>query len=190
MQEKIGTILGVLCLISLMACFKTRPVEPPLNANSDWISPTDYQILLDNLKTAIAKRNTQNYLRCFEEASFRFSPAASLLINNESVWQNWSLQDEQTYLDKLFAELTAISGNSLILEEVDLQDVSSDSLRYLGKYTLRMNHPDTNLTTLFIGQVQWVVKINEFNEWTIHRWQDLEVARDSSWSSLKLRYIQ
>ncbi|RMG19953.1 MAG: hypothetical protein D6730_20680 [Bacteroidetes bacterium] len=182
--------LAVLACLLFGACFKVRPVEPPGAGNSDWVSPTDYEILLENLKTALSKRNTQNYLRCFDEEHFRFSPAASLLTNNESLWQNWSLQDEQAYLDKLFGELTALSGNSLILEQIDLQDVSADSLRYLGSYTLRMNHPDTSLTTLFKGQVQWVIKINEFNEWTIHRWTDLEVARDSSWSHLKLRYIQ
>lgn len=171
-------------------CFQIRSVEPPANNNSDWISPTDYQILLQNLQNAISKRNTQNYLRCFDEDAFRYTPAATLLQNNESLWQNWSLQDEQTYLDKLFVEIVAISGNNLILEEVDLQDVSADSLRYLGRYTLRINHPDPDLTTLFKGQVQWVIKSNSFNEWVIHRWTDLETSKDSSWSELKLRYIQ
>lgn len=177
-------------VVALSACFDVRPVEPPGVGSSDWVSPTDYQILLENLKASLAQQNTQNYLRCFDEEGFSFEPAASLRVDNASLWASWSLQDEQTYLDKLFVELTAVSGNSLILEEVDLQDVSADSLRYLGRYTLRMNHPDTSLTTLFRGQVQWTLKVNEFNEWSIHRWTDLEVARDSSWSLLKLRFIQ
>ncbi len=177
-------------LLILQGCFKTRPVEPPSASSSDWVSPTDYTILLDNLKTAIAQRNTQNYLRCFDQEALRFEPAASLFNNNEGIWLNWNALDEQAYFDNMIADLAVLSGNSLSLIEQDLQDVSADSLRYVGDYNLRINHPDTTITTFFKGQVQLVIRLNSFNEWAIQRWRDIETHPDSSWSELKLKYVQ
>ncbi len=180
---------GWLSLLSV-GCFNVRPIEPPSSSASSWVSPTDYQILLINLQTAIAQGEVQNYLRCFNQDSLRFFPAANLINNHENVWQNWSILDEQAYFENVQANLSVSSGNSLVLEETDLQDVSADSLKYVGDYVLRINHADTSLTTLFRGQLQLVVKINPFNEWEIHRWTDIEIYRDSSWSELKLNYIQ
>ncbi|MDX1909542.1 MAG: hypothetical protein SF053_21055 [Bacteroidia bacterium] len=181
---------GLLILLVSGACFTIRPVEPPDTVVSDWVSPTDYEILLGNLRTAVAQRNTQNYLRCFSRDLFGYQAAASLLNDNESVWNNWSLQDEQTWMDNVWARLTAPSGNTLLLEEVDLQDVTADSLKYVGNYTLRINHNDTTLTTLFQGQMLLVMGPNIYNEWEILRWADIETHPDSSWSHLKLQFSQ
>ena len=186
---KFSTFLAGVAVL-LNACFQTRPVEPPGTNASDWISPTDYQILLGNFSTAIAKGNTQNYLRCFNQDSLRFTPAASLFNDNESIWLNWSIQDEQTYFDNMEADLSVNTGNSLVLIETDLQTVTSDSLKYVGDYTLRINHRDTLLTTLFKGQIQLLIRLNSFNEWEIFRWEDIETKMDSSWSQLKLKYVQ
>lgn len=177
-------------LLSCVACFRVRPVEPPARAISDWVSPTDYEILLANLQLAISQTNVQNYLRCFNRDDLTYTPVASLFNTNEAVWRNWSIQDEQTYLENTLSNLSANSGQSLILEETDLQGVTADSLRYVGQYTLRINHSDTSLTTLFKGQLQMSIKRNDFNEWEIHRWTDIELAPDSSWSLLKLRFVQ
>lgn len=184
--------LVVISLVSyyLMGCFSVRTVEPPSSGNSVWVSPTDYEILLINLQTAINQQNTQNYLRCFNGAAFQFTPIAAIFNDNESVWINWSIQDEQAYFDNMLGDLAVTTNNSLILNELDLRDVTADSLTYIGNYTLRINHRDTTLSTLFDGQCQLAIKLNSFNEWEIHRWIDLAVQPDSSWSKLKLSYSQ
>ncbi|MEM7659973.1 MAG: hypothetical protein AAF399_27925 [Bacteroidota bacterium] len=189
---KASLIIGgiVISALLLVACFQTRPVEPPGSSASEWVSPTDYEILLQNLRTAISQRNPQNYLRCFNQDSLRFVPVASLFNEHESIWRAWSALDEQVYLENAIADLSSTSGNQLLLQEQDLQDVTSDSLRYVGEYTLRVNHQDTSLTTLFRGQLQMLIKLNEFNEWEIHRWEDIELNPDSSWSHLKIGFIQ
>lgn len=186
--RRAGLIL--LAFTVLVGCFQTRSVEPPATGNSDWISPTDYEILLRNFQTAIANQNVQNYLRCFNRDSLRFFPAASLLQENQSIWRNWAIQDEQAYLENLFSSLEVQSGNNLVLEEIDLRDLSADSLRYVGNYTIRMNHNDSTLTDLFKGQIQLVIKPNTFSEWEIHKWEDIELFPDSSWSLLKLSFIR
>ena len=172
-------LCGLLCLAGT-SCFTLRPVEPPQQVSSDWVSPTDHEILLTNLRTAISQTNVQNYLRCFNRDSLVFNPVSSLYNTNESIWVNWSFQDEQTYLENALADLSVNSGQSLLLEEQGLQDVTADSLRYVGRYTLRVNHQDTSLTTLFKGQLQLSIKRNAFNEWEIHRWTDIQLAPDSS----------
>ncbi len=182
----------ILCSIFfiLSGCFNIRPVEPPSSSASNWVSPTDYQILLNNLQLSVNQRNVQNYLRCFNQEKLDFQPVASLFNNNENIWVNWSISDEQAYFDNFVADLAVSTGNSLSLTETDLQDVTSDSLKYVGDYLLRVNHSDTSLTTLFQGQLQLVIKLNSFNEWEIERWTDIEIFQDSSWSELKLRYVQ
>lgn len=90
----------------------------------------------------------------------------------------------------MLANLSVSTGNSLVLQETDLQNVTGDSLTYVGEYSLRINHTDSSLTTLFKGQMQLLVKLNAFNEWEIKRWQDVELYPDSSWSQLKLSFVQ
>ncbi|MFK7971917.1 MAG: hypothetical protein AB8F95_16235 [Bacteroidia bacterium] len=184
---RLAVYISLVCVMA--SCLRTRPVEPPGGGSSDWVSPTDYQILLDNFQRSLAERNTQNLLRCLSEDSYLFEPVASLFADNESIWRNWARQDERIWFENMQAVLD-ITSNSLQLTEIDLQDVTADSLRYVGNYRLRITHTDTTLPTLFLGQIQFNMKVNAFNEWEISRWTDLEVTPDSSWTLLKLRFTQ
>lgn len=171
-------------------CLRTRDVEPPDQSSSDWISPTDYTILLDNLERSIGQKNVQNYLRCFRQDAFRFVPSTAVYTGNELLWDGWSWQDEQAWYSNVLENLGLSSGNSLEFREVDLQSFSSDSLRYIGEYDLRINHTDTSLTVHLRGQLEFLCKINTYNEWEITRWVDYETRLDSSWSRIKLNYVQ
>lgn len=177
-------------MICLSACFKTREVEPPAQSSSDWVSPTDYNILLANLIRAVDQQNVQNYLRCFKGDAFRFVPSTQTFTGNQLIWNSWSWQDEQSWFSNLKQNLGLTSGNRLVLNQVDLQSFSSDSLRYIGEYDLVMNHTDTSLTVRFLGQLEFLCKVNGFNEWEVARWTDYETHPDSSWSRLKLSYVQ
>lgn len=183
-----GTLAGL--IISLSACFNTREVEPPITPDADWVSPTDYNTLLGNLRRSVQQLNVQNYLRCFKEDSFRFVPATPVYTGNELIWDNWARQDEQTWYDRVVANIGIPTGNDLVLNEVDFQTFSSDSIRFTGEYSLNLNHTDTSLTVNFKGQLVFLMRINTFNEWEIWRWQDYETHPDSSWSKLKLKYVQ
>lgn len=189
MQRGVYILLVVVTTFGL-GCFRTREVEPPVTTSSDWVSPTDYTILLSNLERAVGQRNVQNYLRCFRQEELDFQPSTPVLTGNEILWNDWSWQDEQAWFNNVIADLGLNSGNSLSLQQVDLQSFNSDSLRYIGDYELIMNHTDTSLTVQFRGQLEFLCKVNEFNEWEISRWTDYETRVDSSWSRLKLNYVQ
>lgn len=182
--------LWLFLALLLSACFKPREVQPPAASSSDWVSPTDYQILLSNLQLAVGQKNVQNYLRCFSQDSIRFLPATVVYTGSELVWDNWSLQDEQTYLENVFGELSVQAGNYVELNELNLQTFGTDSVVYNAGYSMVMNHSDTTLTTHFGGQLEFLCRINTFNEWEIQRWTDFETSEDSSWSRLKLSYVQ
>ena len=176
--------------IVLSSCFQTREVEEPVTSASDWVSPTDYTILLNNLERSVSDQNVQNYLRCFRQDSLRFVPSTPTYTGNEILWDNWTWQDEQNWFNNVISDLGLQSGNRIGLEEVDIQSFSSDSLRYIGNYDMTMNHRDTSLTVRFRGQLEFLMKINEFNEWEVTRWSDYETRNDSSISRLKLNYVQ
>ncbi|MCB9232220.1 MAG: hypothetical protein H6581_11180 [Bacteroidia bacterium] len=185
-----GFFLLTALFFSLSGCFNVREVEPP-QTSSDWISPTDYSILLDNFERAVSQKNSQNYLRCLPAQGFKFKPSTSVLAqDNQSIFVNWSVIDEQTWLENVVADLGVVTGNSLEVKEVNLLEVTPDSVKFVGTYNLFMQHSDTSMTTRFLGQVEFVFKINGFNEWEIHRWTDYESHPDSSWSLLKLHYAQ
>ncbi len=179
----------VSCL-ALTGCFRTRDVEEPVTSSSDWVSPTDYTILLNNMEMAVGEQNVQNYLRCFNQDSLRFVPSTPTYTGNEILWDNWTWQDEQNWFNNVLSDLGLSSGNRISFDEVDLQSFSSDSLRYIGNYDMTMNHRDTSLTVRFRGQLEFLMKINQFNEWEITRWFDYETRLDSSISRLKLNYVQ
>lgn len=181
---------GFIMLLLLSACFQVREVEPPASSSSDWISPTDYTILLSNLQRSVGQQNVQNYLRCFKADNFSYLPSTPTYSGNQLIWDSWSWQDEQTWFSNVIENLGLVNGNSLAMKQVDLQSFSSDSVRYIGEYDLVMNHTDTSMTVRFVGQLEFLCKVNSYNEWEIARWTDFETHQDSSWSRLKLSYVQ
>jgi hypothetical protein len=183
-------MIACLWAISILGCLRTRDVEPPDQQNSDWVSPVDYTTLLDNLKRSVSQLNVQNYLRCFRADGFVFVPSTPVFTGNELIWGDWSWQDEQTWFNNINENIGLSNGNSLQLQEVGLQSFAADSIRYVADYRLRMNHTDTSLTVEFAGQAEFLFQLNSYNEWEISKWVDFETKVDSSWSRLKLNYVQ
>jgi hypothetical protein len=190
MRPKHWLLLLGIALAVCTSCFNTRDVEPPDQSSSDWVSPTDYTILLKNFERAIGQQNIQNYLRCMKADHLRYVPSTPTYTGNQLIWDSWSWQDEQAWFSNVKEHLGLSSGNGLALHQVDLQSFSSDSVRYIGDYELVMNHTDTALTVRFVGQLEFLCKTNAYNEWEIARWIDYETHPDSSWSRLKLAYVQ
>ena len=60
-------------LLALPACFQLREPEPAAAA-SEWIQPTQIDILLANFTTAVQHVNVANYERTFSGPNYRFVP--------------------------------------------------------------------------------------------------------------------
>lgn len=176
-------------MFAFNACFRTRIPEPPDTSGSGFVLASDYQTLLSNFKTAIQAGNTQNYKRCINENMFRFSPAPAQVNGHEAIWQNWSMNDEENYFNTLKGRLNGGMLLSFSNESTQGSVNDNDSLRYVADYTLNVPHNKPNVSTVFKGQIQLLIKLNG-NECKIEKWADVETNKDSSWSALKLNFVQ
>ncbi|MCS7077962.1 MAG: hypothetical protein NZ455_14720 [Bacteroidia bacterium] len=177
--------------ILLAGCFNTRTPEPPSqNApNSQWIPPTDYNILLQNFKNSISQLNTQNYLRCIAD-TFEFIPTQVRDNSDYLIFQKWTKNDEKTYFENLNAKSLPLSPHNLQFKNVEHQFVGSNTVKYNADYHLEVQHNDSTLTKTFRGQVNLTLHRNHEGLWHILKWQDIEKAKDSSWTLLKIRFIR
>lgn len=175
----------------LQGCFTTRTPEPPIqnNPNSDWIAPTDYNILLMNFKNSITQLNTQNYLRCIGD-TFEYVPAQIRDNSGYLIFQKWTKNDEKTYFDNLYAKSQNLSAHQLQLKNADQQFIGSDTVKYTADYQLEIQHNDSSFTKLIKGQLNFTLHRNQEGLWRILKWQDVEKAKDSSWTLLKMRFLR
>lgn len=173
-----------------IGCFSTRNPEPPTqNVNSDWINPVDYNTLIQNFKTATSKLNTQNYLRCLAD-TFIYVPSASSQSAHPITFANWKKNDEKTYFDNLISKVNNLSGNSLSLQNPTTQFVSVDTLKYFSDYQLSVQHSDTTCIKMAKGKMILTLQQSKEGTWRMLRWQDIEQAKDSSWSVFKVKFLQ
>jgi hypothetical protein len=181
----------VLLAVLLQGCFATRTAEPPLqnNAGSDWVAPTDYNILLLNFKNSITQLNTQNYLRCIGD-TFEYVPTQVRDNSAYLIFQKWTKNDEKTYFDNLSAKSQGLSANHLQLKNVDQQFIGSDTVKYIADYQLEIQHNDSTFTQSLKGQLNFTLNRNSEGLWRILKWQDTEKAKDSSWTLLKMRFLR
>lgn len=177
--------------VLLQGCFATRTPEPPLqnNASSDWVAPTDYNILLINFKNSIVHLNTQNYLRCIGD-TFQYVPAQVRDNSAYLLFQKWTKNDEKTYFDNLSAKSQNLSANYLQLKNIYQQFIGSDTVKYIADYHLEIQHSDSLSPKTLKGQLNFTLHRNSEGLWRILKWQDTEKAKDSSWTLLKTRFIR
>ena len=59
-------IVLILLIFSFIGCdiFKTRTPENPVQVRTKWTPTTTVDILIDNLKSSLNEKSTENYLRC------------------------------------------------------------------------------------------------------------------------------
>ena len=192
MTKKIA-FLSIILLTTLLfsACFRVRTPEPPDNLGTSWNPPTSPDLLLSNFVMALEGANAQNYSRCFSEQSFHFSPTPSWYNGHESIWLNWGINDEKTYLNNIKTDLRNGAVIQLNWEQALFQNLTADSVNYTATYHLDVPHKDSSLTNIFHGRITFKMKLNPAgNVWEITEWRDLEINPDSAWSRLKWEYIQ
>lgn len=190
MKTKYSVIIIIISIL-MSGCFRVRTPEPPDNQGTSWNPPTSPDLLLSNFMMAFQSMNVQNYSRCFSEQSYRFSPTPTWYNGHESIWQNWSINDERTYLNNVKSNLKTGAVVQLFWEEALFQNLSADSVNYTANYRMAVAHKDTTLSDAFHGKITLKMKLNPAgNIWEITEWADLEVYPDSAWSKLKLTYIQ
>lgn len=175
-----------LAFLLCIACFRVR--EPALpDGNTDWVTPTEPSILLDNFSKAATQVELNNYKRCLKSNNFSFQADPTIKANNIGLFSNWQLDQEVQYFNNLMVKKANVSGNALTFNNKKFINYSPDSLEFTAEYELKMYNSDTLLEdNMFIGQLSFIMVRNRQNEWQISQWQDLKTKPTKCWTELKL----
>ncbi|TGE20133.1 hypothetical protein [Hymenobacter elongatus] len=170
------------------ACFQIREPEPA-DAVSDWITPTQIDILLTNFTTAVQRPNVTNYERCFSGAGYRFVPDPTAAGTAASLFANWSVSEERDYFNSLRRRTAPSAQNQLIFTDRRDQFFTADSAEVSALYQLRVVQQDTAFRpALLAGNIRLLVRRRN-NEWKIAGWRDQRTSASASWTDLKKYFI-
>jgi hypothetical protein len=188
------TILAAVLLQGCTNPFATRPVEKPdADKNSDiFEQPTSSEVVLSNLRYALIQKNVSNYMSCFIDTSlvqqfkFTFKPDETIPVER---FQNWSLQDEETYLRNIF------SGAATVQLEYTDKNISftpiSSSLDSVqtAPFAYQLEITMEEMRT-YSGTARMKLVKNSNSLWSIYYWEDTRDNSDSTgtWSDLKAKY--
>lgn len=172
--------------------FETRDPEPPLDTASTFVPPTTPDIVLQNLRSAIAERNVINYLRCLPDSlatsrTLRYLPSVSASAQYPTVFSAWSLSSEKSWFTAITTFIPTTASSSLELRG-GMSSVTADSATYQGQYTLILPHGLGGVPESVSGSLQLVLALDRNSFWSIVQWTDLQNGSTPTWSDLKGRF--
>ena len=171
-------------------CFSEREPKKP-EENTNWVSPTEPSILLENLKKAFTTVDVNNYRRCFLTERFSFRADPTILANNLGVFSAWTWDNENQYFNNLNRAATPVNTtNQLTFSNQRTINYSTDSLEYTADYEAAIYHQDTSFKAVnFSGLLSFQLKRNRQNEWQIVQWQDNKTRSTACISELKQHFF-
>ena len=173
---------------SLAGCFQLREPEPSAAA-SEWLQPTQVDILLTNFTTAVQRVNVANYERSFSGPNFRFTPDPTSAGSSPGLFANWSVPEETTYFGSLRRRTAAATANTLLLTNRRDQLYTADSAEVSALYQLRVTQQDTAFRAgLLQGNMRLILRRRN-NEWRIVAWRDQRTSSGLCWTDLKKYFI-
>jgi len=187
----IGFFLLLICLFMVLTgCFNEREPKKP-DENTSWITPTEPNILLDNLRKAVSTLDLNNYKRCFESEKFRFTADQTIAANNLGLFSNWTWDTENQYFNNLKVSASPLNANNnLNLINSRIINFSPDSLEFTSDYSLSLYHQDTSFASVnFSGLLSFQMKRNRQNEWQIVVWQDNKTKPTPCWTELRQHFF-
>ena len=96
--------------------FAPRTPEDPITEAGTFTQPDAPDLVVDNLRAAIAELNTANYRRSLAE-DLTFEPTAVAQARDPSLWASWSRTEEVSFFTTLAEAARQRSGHSLRLED-------------------------------------------------------------------------
>ncbi|HSQ75184.1 MAG TPA: hypothetical protein VLT13_06490 [Bacteroidota bacterium] len=190
-----GMILVVFLTAALTGgcgLFEPRDPEEPNQSSLNYRPPTDPDIVITNLQSAIEQKSVANYTACFADASrgappFVFIPSADAAAIYGATLGSWTLQEEQEYFQNIIARSNQQANATLALT-LKTTTVSSDSVVSAYDYVLVFEHNDTGFPKTARGSLQLTLREDASNFWMIQRWVDFKTTDDISWSHFKGRF--
>ena len=191
-MNQVLTILVTALMLLAPACglFDPREPEPPAQGGLDFVPATVPSVVLSNLRSSIAQKNIDNYMRNFSDETvtgrpFIFIPS----VEASSVYPNvrdWTYANEREYFQNLVAKADGFS--SLTLTPRD-SVIGANEASYNLDYELVFQHTDAaTFPTMATGNLQFNLAPDGANIWTIYAWSDFSNSEEITWSAFKGRF--
>lgn len=185
----LGAMLEGGCLLS------PRDTDgPPSEDDTPWETPAYTDAVLRNLRNALEGESTGNYRDCFtEDFRFHVDPSDSLDAGEEGEdrYANWTLADEETYIQSIFPQAESIT---LTLTEVedDVPITSDDDIYRKDDYELVVVWQTGDLTeeVIYRGQMTLYMRFRDTGTWAIYKWVDRRTSYpvNETWGVLRGDY--
>ncbi len=101
-------LVTIFALLSLTACdiFTTRDAEDPEEGRSNYTTPSEPEILIQNLINSFSDKDANNYVKSFTDPTFSnkvffFLPTSSALQTWSNIWIDWDVDKEFQYFQNL-----------------------------------------------------------------------------------------
>jgi len=170
--------------------FETRGPEQPDRSRSNYETPSEPQIVIQNLKNSFSDKNADNYKRNFASGpplvnrTFFFLPTSEALSSNSNLWANWTVNDEFLYFKNLTTRTPEELPITLSLFSENYSPLG-DSTIYTAEYSI--NVPNlSGAPNIYEGSLKFSLITDNQSAWVIYYWED--ISNDSSWSDLKVEY--
>lgn len=177
----------ILLLLTFSSCdiFHTRSSEGPNTQRGNFQPPTTPGILIQNLQNSFKDKLSDNYMACFSDKIFTFSPSAGS-VSMYSVLQNWSRQDEGQFFNNL---INSVPQNSIITLSFSdtLMVPQGDSASYSAGYAISVPFLDEQKPKYYQGNLHFTMIRDNKLQWVISYWMDIKDEKYPSWSELKGR---
>ncbi len=185
-------------LLSSCTLFSTRDPEDPTSGRSTFIPPTSPLTVISNFKSAIAEKNTENFVSCFSDTSrggsrmYVFEPSAAVSAQFPSIFQSWNISSERQSFLAMLGKLPTDVVPILQLNNTQTTYPSPDSAVYEADYVLTVKHTMQTIPTAVAGYMRLTIAVQTSGLWSITRWTDSSPSQPDSinatWSLLKAKF--
>jgi hypothetical protein len=186
-----SSLLVLLLLLGLgtgCGVFDPREPEAPIDEAGTYVQPDAPDLVVDNLRNAVAELNTQNYRRSLDE-QLTFEPTAAAQARSPSLWGSWGRSEEVSYFTTLTEAARLNQGHELRLNDV-IEEVGADRYVLEATYLLVVRHRRPDAPDSVQGRLVWDIRPDADGLWRLRRWTDQELGNTPSWSDLKAEFVQ
>ena len=166
--------------------FAPRTPEDPVGEAGTYFQPVAPDLVVDNLRAAVAELNAANYRRSLDQ-ELDFTPTALAQARDPSLWASWGHAEENSYFTTVTEAAKQRSGHVLRLEGANTE-LSDTRYTLDAHYVLVLKHGRPPVPDTLQGRLIWEITQNADGLWYLREWTDQAVAGALSWSDLKAEF--